>query len=355
MKKILPLQSLRAICVIIVMLVHFNPYHGAFFHNSFLAASAVFTFLVLSGFIVSLVNENRINKTIDLFAFYKKRFFRMYPMHVLFLFIFLIIEFFKLYLENEYNIIANNKSFTTNDVLAFISHLLLINIFNNILTFNLPAWTASGEFITSILFGLSCLFIKNKKTKFYLFVLILFVVLFIFFIFKKNFIEYTTIFSLLSVIYSFIIGYFCFRIYNLKNKLFFFLSNDLIQLLNFVFFVFLIYYKILPFMLPICSGIIIIFLCRINEIDLFAKIFFNKFLIYSGKISYTLYITHYLVFWVYTQLYRHIFKVESLNSFDSSLFIENSTIFYTVKIFLSFITSYSLSHFLYNKFEKKFL
>lgn len=108
-------------------------------------------------------------------------------------------------------------------------------------------------------------------------------------------------------------------------------------------------------MLPICSGIIIIFLCRINEIDLFAKIFFNKFLIYSRKISYTLYITHYLVFWVYTQLYRHIFKVESLNSFDSSLFIENSTIFYTVKIFLSFITSYSLSHFLYNKFEKKFL
>jgi peptidoglycan/LPS O-acetylase OafA/YrhL len=114
-------------------------------------------------------------------------------------------------------------------------------------------------------------------------------------------------------------------------------------------------------MLPICSGIIIIFLCRINEIDLFAKIFFNKFLIYSRKISYTLYITHYLVFWVYTQLYRHIFKVESLNSFDSSLFIENSTIIYRkfnyflyCENFLSFITSYSLSHFLYNKFEKKF-
>ena len=102
----------------------------------------------------------------------------MYPMHVLFLFTFLIIEFLKLYLENEYNIIANNKSFTINDGSAFISHLLLLNIFNNILTYNLPM-DCSGEFITSILFGLSCLFIKNK-TKFYLFVITVFVILFIF-------------------------------------------------------------------------------------------------------------------------------------------------------------------------------
>ena len=57
----------------------------------------------------------------------------MYPMHVLFLFTFLIIEFLKLYLENEYNIIANNKSFTINDGSAFIFYLLLLNIFNNIL------------------------------------------------------------------------------------------------------------------------------------------------------------------------------------------------------------------------------
>jgi peptidoglycan/LPS O-acetylase OafA/YrhL len=355
MKKILPLQSLRAICVIIVMLVHFHPYHGAFFHNSFLAASAVFTFLALSGFIVSLVYENRINETKDLFVFYKKRFFRMYPMHVLLLFIFLIIEFLKLYIENEYNIISNNKSFIINDGSAFISHLLLINIFNNVLTFNSPAWTVSGEFITSILFGLSCLFIKKKKSKFYFFLISLFGILFVFFISKKNFIEYTTIYSLLSVIYSFITGYFCFRIYYLKNKLFFILSNNLIQLVNFVFLVFLIYFKILVFILPICSGIIIIFLCRINEENLFTKIFFNKFLIYSGKISYTLYITHYLVFWIYTQLYRHIFGIENLNSFDNSLFIENSTIFYIVKILLSFITSYAISHFLYNKFEKKFI
>ena len=92
----------------------------------------------------------------------------MYPMHVLFLFTFLIIEFLKLYLENEYNIIANNKSFTINDGSAFISHLLLLNIFNNILTYNLPAWTVSGEFITSILFGLSCLFIKIKLNFIYL-------------------------------------------------------------------------------------------------------------------------------------------------------------------------------------------
>lgn len=355
MKKILPLQSLRAICVIIVMLVHFHPYPGAFFHNSFLGAAAVFTFLALSGFIVSLVYHNKIKEIKDLLIFSKKRFLRMYPMHVLFLFIFLIIEFLKLYIENEYNIKSNNKSFTINNQSAFISHLFLVNVFNNILTFNSPTWTVSGEFITSILFGVISFSLRKDLTKFYFFSVSI-IVIFIFFKFSnENFIQYTSVFSLLSIIYSFIIGYFCFRIYYLKNKLFFILSKNLIQLLNFIFLVFLIYFKVLAFILPICSGIIIIFLCRINEENLFTKIFFNKFLIYSGKISYTLYITHYLVFWIYTQLYRHIFEIENLNSFDNSLFIENSTIFYIVKILLSFITSYAISHFLYNKFEKKFI
>ena len=355
MKKIFPLQSLRAICVIIVMFVHFSPYPGAFFHNSFLGASAVFTFLALSGFIVSKVYHNKINETKDLIIFSKKRFLRMYPMHILFLFIFLIVEFIKLYIESTNSIQVNNRAFITNNQSAFISHLFLVNIFNNILTFNSPTWTVSGEFITSMLFGVFSFYVRKDVTKFYFFLLIFISIIVIFIIFDEKFIQYTTIFSLLSIIYSFIIGFFCFRIFFLKNKIFYILSNNYFQLIHLSIFIILIYFKKFDFLLPICSGIIIIYLCRIKSSNFFEKIFFNDFLIYSGKISYTLYITHYLVYWFYTQLFRHILKIESINSFQNTLFITNDPMTYIAKLSLSFLTTYLISHFLYNQFEKKFI
>ena len=355
MKKIFPLQSLRAICVIIVMLVHFTPYPGAFFHNSFLGASAVFTFLALSGFIVSLVYHNKINETKDLIIFSKKRFLRMYPMHILFLFIFLIVEFLRLYIESTTSIQVNNKAFTINNQSAFISHLFLVNIFNNILTFNSPTWTVSGEFITSILFGVVSFYVRKDVTKFYLFLLIFISIIVISIIFDKNLIQYTTIFSLLSIIYSFIIGFFCFRIFFLKNKIFYLLSNNYFQLAHFLIFISLIYFKRLDFFLPISSGIIIIYLCKIKNDDFFGKIFFNNFLIYSGNISYTLYITHYLVYWFYTQLFRYVLKIENINSFNDASYVFNYPIFYMTKLLLAFLTTYLISHFLYNQFEKKFI
>jgi peptidoglycan/LPS O-acetylase OafA/YrhL len=355
MKKILPLQSLRAICVIVVMLVHFTPYPGAFFQNHFLAASAVFTFFALSGFIVSLVYYNKINETHDLLTFSKKRFLRMYPMHVLFLLIFLIVEIIKFYIESNYLIQSNNKAFTNNDWSAFISHLFLMNIFNNVLTFNSPTWTVSGEFITSILFGITSFFLRKDTTKFYFFLIIIVLIFLIFTIFNQKLIQYTGIYSLLSIIYSFIVGFFCFKIFFLKNKIFYLLSNNYFQICHFLIFISLIYFKKFDFFLPISSGIIIIYLCKIKNDNFFEKIFFNNFLIYTGKISYTLYITHYLVYWFYTQLFRHVLKIENINSFDNASYVFNYPIFYMTKLLLAFLTTYLISHFLYNQFEKKFI
>jgi len=133
------------------------------------------------------------------------------------------------------------------------------------------------------------------------------------------------------------------------------LSNNYFQLAHFLIFILLIYFKRFDFFLPISSGIIIIYLCKIKNDDFFGKIFFNNFLIYSGKISYTLYITHYLVYWFYTQFFRHILKIESINSFDNALFIINDPMIYITKLSLSFLTTYLVSHFLYNQFEKKFI
>lgn len=355
MKKILPLQSLRAICVFIVMIVHFNPYQGTFFHNSFLAATGVFTFLVLSGFIISKIYYKKIQNTKQLLAFYKKRFLRMYPLHFFFLIIFLIIEFLKLYIETNYSINTNNKAFTTNNVEHFFSHFFLINIFDKTVSFNAPAWTVSGEFLVSIFFGIiSLIFIKESK-KLYFLILSILLIFITFIVCKKQLIQYNTIFALLSVIFCFIIGHFYFKLYLIKNKLFYFLLNRHVQILNFILFITIVYFKVLDFIVPVCSGIFILYLSEIKGKNFFEKIFFNKFLVYSGKISYTLYLSHYLVYWVYTQLFRHILKIENLESFNNTLFIENNLIIYLIKIFISFVSVYLVSHILYNQFEKKFI
>lgn len=101
--------------------------------------------------------------------------------------------------------------------------------------------------------------------------------------------------------------------------------------------------------------LIILYLASIRKTNIIERIFYNNFLIFTGKISYTLYISHYFVFWIFTQIFRHILKLESPNSFDNSEFIESNLLIYLSKIILSFITTYLLSIQLYNKFEKKFI
>lgn len=352
----MPLQSLRALCVIIVMLVHANHYSGLL-HLHYLAASAVTTFLVLSGFIISKVYFDKINNKEELFIFFKKRFFRMYPMHLLLLLIFLIIEFVKLYLEKNYNINVNNNAFSTNNTLSFLSNFFLLNIFNHSVTFNIPAWTVSAEFLTSIFFGVICFGLKKNYLKSYFLLLTSFIIFFIFIFFQKNFITYNGIFALLSVIFCFIIGFFCFKIFISKNSLFIILSNNYVQILNLIILFLLNYFQILAFnfILPICCGVIIIYLCKIKQGNFFGKIFFSNSLIYIGKISYTLYMTHFLVYWIYTQIFRHILKLEETYSFENTLFIENHFMVYISKSLLFFVTTFLISHFLYNKFEKKFI
>jgi peptidoglycan/LPS O-acetylase OafA/YrhL len=355
MSKIFPLQSLRGICVLIVMLVHFNPYKGSIFHIQTLASAAVFMFLVLSGFIISMIYDKKILNRNDLIKFYKKRFFRMYPLHVLFLFIFLILEFLKLYIENNYSIIPNNKAFEINNIYSFFSHLFLYNIFNNIVTYNLPAWTVSGEFFASIFFGAICLIFKDEKkiSKFFIFMIIIILLCFNFY--DKKFIQYTTYFAFFSVIYCFIIGYFFLKIFQLKNKIYLFLINNFFQILNLFFLFLFLSFDFLNFLFPLSSGIIIIYLSSIKNINLIGKIFYNRFLIFTGKISYTLYISHFFVYWTYTQIFRYILELENHNSFENTQFIESNSSIYLIKIILSFITTYFVSIQLYNKFEKRFI
>ena len=84
MSKILQLQSLRGILCLIVVFVHFTPYENLLIHNHYLAGIAVITFFILSGYVLTLNYLYRINSIDNLKIFFKKRFFRLYPLHLFF-------------------------------------------------------------------------------------------------------------------------------------------------------------------------------------------------------------------------------------------------------------------------------
>ena len=98
---ILPLETFRGIFALIIVLHHLKI--DTFIQKSSIVINGglvVDFFFVLSGFVISLNYIDKINSKLDLINFQKKRFLRLYPLHLLTLFIFILIEIIKILVEN---------------------------------------------------------------------------------------------------------------------------------------------------------------------------------------------------------------------------------------------------------------
>jgi len=159
-RRIDELESFRGLAALLVVFFHmpkWNDFLSAnFFRNGYLMVPL---FFVLSGFVISSAYGNRLASGIELARFQFLRFGRLYPVHILFLTIFLIIEFMKLIAQNMYGMESNLPPFTRNSIGAFIENIFLISaiIPYNPTTFNYPAWSISVEFYTYLLFGFTVL------------------------------------------------------------------------------------------------------------------------------------------------------------------------------------------------------
>ena len=126
-------------------------------------------FFVLSGFVIAYNYFYKIFKFQDILKFQKKRFLRLYPLHIIMLTIFLFIEIAKYFAEVKFGLKANNEAFTTNNLQTFLANIFLIqNYFISKLTFNTPSWSISAEFYTYFLFALIFFFLEVKKNLLYL-------------------------------------------------------------------------------------------------------------------------------------------------------------------------------------------
>ncbi len=172
------LDFARAIAATCVVLLHYQHFYSSDYNQQLdfvknlqpfynilgifyeFGTVAVQFFFILSGFIFFMFYRTRIlGGAINFKNFIILRLTRLYPLHLLTLFLVLAIQFFYNQNYSEYFTYKNN------DLENFIAHFLLIQewgLIGETASYNGPSWSISVEFFLYIIFFLiSIFFIKN--------------------------------------------------------------------------------------------------------------------------------------------------------------------------------------------------
>ncbi|QZE14826.1 acyltransferase [Halosquirtibacter laminarini] len=160
------LDAFRGLCALFVMLYHMNV-TDTITEFSFFRNSKIFVefFFVLSGFVLAHVYafENKY----DFKKYIKARFLRLYPLHFVMFSLFIVLQLVKLLLYN--------LGITSFEVLPFSEKSSILNIATNLLllqswtpytyhlSFNAPSWSISIEFYLYILLFISFLIFRKYK------------------------------------------------------------------------------------------------------------------------------------------------------------------------------------------------
>ncbi|MCE7059888.1 acyltransferase [Dyadobacter sp. CY343] len=176
------LDIFRGLFASLVFLFHLAPFAATpIINNSFIANSDMFVdfFFVLSGFVIAY-SYQAISSVSEVKLFLKKRFLRIYPLHLFMLLAFVIIEFGKKMITAYVKV--NNPNDPDNNIYTFITSLFLLNstpVFDpKDVSWNIPSWSISAEMVSYIVFALLtlCVFIVGAgkiKNWFYALVVIL--------------------------------------------------------------------------------------------------------------------------------------------------------------------------------------
>lgn len=322
-------------------------FHMSFFsatpllNNNFIYNSDLFVdfFFVLSGFVIAL-SYRQINTQQNLQLFLKKRFTRLYPLHLVMLLVFVAIELSKHFFQGHIQI--NNLNNENNNLRTFFSSLFLLNSIKlpgvTDVSWNIPSWSISAEMISYIVFGALLLMLyklQSYKNRNYFFAFIAFTALAVMFIINGNYqINYSFDYGFLRGLTGFFTGVLCLHIYNL-------VKNNLRALHNIVFHI-----AEAAMLLIICFFIYNGYVFK-NTGYIYEIIFFTAVLIFAfekgfiskllkrssflknmGKYSYSIYMTHAFLLSMFNILFIRLLHFPP--SAYSYLFILNYLLIYKV-------------------------
>lgn len=351
--KLQSFETYRGFAALMIAAVHFNV-NSPLSNHSLANGLFVHFFFTLSGFVMYLNYHNKLVDFSSVKNFLKKRFFRLYPLHLLFLIIFLIIEVSKYFAQIKYGMVANNEAFSINNLKTFLGNIFLIQTFFDYNTFNTPSWSISAEYYTYMIFALVFFFMKKTN-------LLIFIFLVGILVFRINSeiglgIEKTYL-SFLDCVYCFFIGVFSCKIYFKYSNLEIFQRYYSIITLILLVVSGLLIINIsgkFSFIIPLFFGLLLIFSANLKNENILGKIICNKFFVYLGSISYSIYMCHLFVFWSLTQFLRFVIKLETIVDDNGITKLDLSISEANIMVITSYTLTIILSHILYNYFEKRF-
>ena len=299
------IDGLRAFSVIAVVLFHYKVpgFSGGY--------SGVDIFFVISGFLITGIIHNKLDKnSFSFIDFYKKRFYRIYPA-LLFVsiitFIAAAILFSPKHLENLSQSMLGALSFVSN--IIYWKSIGYFQILDNYDPF-VPTWSLSIELQYYLLFPPFYILLTKifkDKTKWVMLIgtITSMVLAEIFLRFTNNFVYYNLPFRF----FEFGIGSLCY--YMLKSPAIGKLNSAAFPLIGTIMITsgFVLLDDQTPFpgiwaLLP-CVGAALIILSKDNGVT--HKIYDNPVSIYIGKISYSLYLIHWplyvmFAYWYYSEI-----------------------------------------------------
>ena len=168
-ERIESLEGLRGWAALLIVFYHLPKW------NSFLEISIIENghfmvplFFVLSGYVIHSAYAHRIDSVRSLLRFQALRFWRLYPVHLLFLGLYFAFECIRWYAVHRLSVPdVRLTPFHQNSGEALLQQLLLIQAIGptgNAQSYNGPAWSISVEFYTYLIFGLLVLICRRYLT-----------------------------------------------------------------------------------------------------------------------------------------------------------------------------------------------
>lgn len=348
------LDIFRGIFASMVVFFHLSPFADTpLLNNNFVENSDMFVdfFFVLSGFVITYSYPNVSNGS-EFGGFIKKRLWRIYPLHVILLFSFVIIENIKLYFATYIHI--NQPYNESNNILTFFTSLFLLNSvkFPGIrdVSWNIPSWSISAEMICYLVFGGMLVLIHKTRLqaiKYAVFGALPILALFLLIaITGRSEINYSFDYGFLRGIIGFFTGSVCYYVFNRAYPLLSQLKSS--------------YFTLLEVSTLLVLGLMIYYGTALKAIGfVYEFIFFLAILTFSfergiisallkksgllkniGTYSYSIYMTHTLLLSLFNVVFIRLLKLPPSA--------------YVYLVFLNYYLIYIVSRWTYNNIEMRF-
>lgn len=316
MQKLNSLESLRGIAAVSVVFYHFRV--GSSFDNDFVdnAWLMVDFFFVLSGFVMTLAYTKRLGNMSEYGVFVKKRFLRLYPLHLLVLLAFVGFELSKVAASKYLGYTTFAEPFSGDkSVGALTANFMLIhNLVLPSTSWNYPSWSISAEFAVYLVFATVCVVFANRtKVQAIVFAFLMF--------FAFGVLQYEGMKGQMNIagpsrcVFSFILGHFTYLL--LQKK-----SDQNLSFLGLALFAASIFTVaslghfpswLVPFVPVLFAGTIYC-VVRSSDSSRFIRILSWKPLVFLGTISYGIYMWHAFVIYLINLFVRKVFSYPLLET-----------------------------------------